>query len=108
MAELATALAARIHMDMGLMLMGMVVVIDQAASTTVEEVKEVMAEATAMVAPSAMVLDLGLALVGPCMGPVDMVLVLVMVAMVVVTVVVMVEVGDMVDIIHMEDRDYNF
>jgi len=103
MVDQVMLLGVAMRMVLEVMHTDMVVVIGPVSSTMVEEVGD-MVEAMATVGPLATVEGLALALVGPCMGPVDMVLVMVMVAMeaaMALTVVV----GGMEDTIHMGDRD---
>ena len=99
-------LAVAMRMALEVMHTDMVAVIDSVASIMVEEVGD-MVKAIAMVGLLAMVQGLDLALVGPCMGQGDMVLVTGMVALVPMEVpmVLMVVVGDMEDTILMGDRD---
>lgn len=108
MLRLAMVLEVGICMVLEEMVMDMLVVIDQAASTTVEEVGG-MVEGMATVQQLPMVQVSTLALLGQCTGQVDMVLVMVMVALAAMEAPTAVtEVAeDMEDTIHMEDRDYN-
>lgn len=108
MLRLAMVLEVGICMVLEEMVMDMLVVIDQAASTTVEEVGG-MVEGMATVQQLPMVQVSTLALLGQWTGQVDMVLVMVMVALAAMEAPTAVtEVAeDMEDTIHMEDRDYN-
>jgi len=109
MLGLAMVLEVGICMVLEEMLMELlVVIINLAASTMVEEVGD-MVEAMATVQLLPMVQDSALALLGPCMGQVDMVLVMVMVAPAAMETptAVMEVVEDMEDTIHMDDKDYN-